>query len=214
MSGSQESPARIPLTRERVLLAALGFIDQHGVDALSMRRLGAVLGVEAMSIYNHVPNKAALLDGILEVLLNEIRLPDDPTDWKRSIREMAHSYRKLALSHPNVVPLMATRPFNTIASLRPVEVTFEIFALAGFDPQSAVHAFRTLASFAIGYTLAEAEGMFARDRKDGSITMDDIPIREFPNLIRVAPHFMDSDLDAGFDFALDVMLRGLESKLG
>ncbi|HET7482604.1 MAG TPA: TetR family transcriptional regulator, partial [Actinomycetota bacterium] len=136
--------SRVPLTRERILRAALELADRDGVDAISMRRLGSELGVEAMSIYNHVPNKAAILDGIVEMVLSDVELPDDVSDWKSAVRHIAKSGRERALAHPNVVALVATRPFNTIASLRPVEKGFEIFRSAGFPPDLSLHAFRTL----------------------------------------------------------------------
>src|SRR5918999_1237962 len=84
---------RPALTRDRVLRAAIALADREGVEAISMRRLGAELGVEAMSLYNHVPNKAALLDGMVETVINDIELPTQVDDWKACIREMAHSYR-------------------------------------------------------------------------------------------------------------------------
>jgi hypothetical protein len=145
--------------------------------------------------------------------LSEIRLPDDPSDWQRGIKDMARSYRELALSHPNAVPLMATRPFNTLASLGPVEVAFGMFKRAGFEGADAVHAFRTLTSFAIGYTLAETQGVFNQDSSGEALSMTDIPLEQFPNLIEFAPYFESSDPNRGFDFAFEVMLTGLEAKL-
>ena len=178
-----------------------------------MRRLGAELGVEAMSLYNHVPNKAALLDGMVEAVLNDVDLPKDINDWQACVREMAHSYRRVANDHPNIVPLVATRPFNTIASLRPVEVGFEIFKVAGFDPESALHAFRTLAGFVTGYTLAETGALFGEATGEGQLTPADLPESEFPRLREVGPYLASTDHDAEFDFAVDVLLTGLQAKL-
>ena len=187
--------------------------DREGIDAVSMRRLGAELGVEAMSIYNHVPNKAAVLDGIVETVINDIELPGDITDWKACIREIARSYRQAAAAHPHVVALVATRPFNTIASLRPVEVGFEIFREAGFGPEESLHAFRTLAGFVTGYTLAETGAFFGEAEGEGQLTLDDIPEEEFPRLREVGPFMRSTDHDAEFDFAIDVVITGLEAKL-
>lgn len=203
----------MPLTRERVLRAAIELADRAGIDAVSMRRLGAELGVEAMSLYNHVPNKSALLDGIVETVINDIDLPSDIRNWQACVREMARSYREAAHAHPNIVPLVATRPFNTIASLRPVEAGFEIFKEAGFDPETAVHAFRTLAGFVTGYTLAETGTFFGEAEGDGQLTLNDLPEDEFPRL-REAGRFMRStDHDVEFEFAIDVLITGLQSKL-
>ena len=178
-----------------------------------MRRLGAELGVEAMSLYNHVPNKAALLDGIVETVINDIDLPTNITDWKACIREMANSYRKIANEHPNIVQLVATRPFNTMPSLRPVEAGFEIFRQAGFDEQTSIHAFRTLAGFVTGYTLAETGALFGEATGDGQLTPADLPEDEFPRLREVGPYLASTDHDAEFEFGVDVLLTGLEAKL-
>ena len=204
---------RAPLTRERVLRAAIALADRDGVDAISMRRLGAELGVEAMSLYNHVPNKAALLDGIVETVINDIELPEDISDWRACLREMAHSYRKVAMEHPHIVPLVATRPFNTVTSLRPVEAGFEIFKEAGFDPESSLHAFRTLAGFVTGYTLAETGTFFGEAKGEGQLTLQDVPPDDFPRLREVGPFLETTDHDAEFDFAIDVLLTGLQAKL-
>lgn len=205
--------ARSPLTRERILGAAIELADREGIDAVSMRRLGAELGVEAMSLYNHFPNKAALLDGIVEMVINDINLPSNIEDWRACVREMARSYRETALEHPNIVPLVATRPFNTVASLKPVEAGFEIFRNAGFAPEDAVHAFRTLAGFVTGYTLAETGTFFGEAEGDGQLTLVDLPESEFPRLREVGPFMQSTDHDAEFDFAIDVVITGLESKL-
>ena len=204
---------RIPLTRERVLRAAIDLADREGVDAISMRRLGAELGVEAMSLYNHVPNKAALLDGIVETIVNDIDFPEDVSDWQECVREMARAYRQVANSHPNLVPIVATRPFNTIGSLRPIEVAFKIFDAAGFSPQTAVYAFRALAALMTGYSIAENTSFYVEGADDWGEAMVDMPEDAFPHLAKVAPHFAAIDQDAAFDFAIDVVLTGLETKL-
>lgn len=203
---------RQPLTRERVLRAAIEIVDKEGVDALSMRRLGAELGVEAMSLYNHVPNKAAVLDGIVETVISDVDLPDDISDWKECIRFISRSYRKVAVAHPNVVPLISMRPFNTIASLRPVEVGFEILKQAGFEPKAAVHAFRTIAGFTSGYSLAESGSFFGEESDEALLSPDDLSPEEFPRLTEVAP-YLATGHDEEFEFALDVIITGLEAKL-
>lgn len=216
MTMAPEAPGhgvRTPLTRERVLRAAITLADREGVGAVSMRKLGAELGVEAMSLYNHVSSKTAVLDGIVEILLNDVTLPDDIEDWQECIRAMADSYREIALEHPHLVPLVATRPFNTIASLRPVEIGFEIFRVAGFDPETALHAFRTLAGFVTGYTLAETGSFFGEAAGEGQLTPADLPPEQFPRLIEVGPYLSSTDHDAEFQFGVDVLITGLQSKL-
>lgn len=208
--------ARRPLSREAVLGAALNLVDAEGLEALSMRRLGKELGVEAMSLYNHVPSKAALLDGLIEHALAHLE-PTDPTkEWTEQVRDMARSYRSMANAHPHIVALIATRPFNTPAALEPLERALRIFRSAGFDEASAIHAFRTVASFATGYTLAETEGFFGEhtptDTED-VLQPKDLDLERFPNLVEVLPALASCDHDEEFEFALDVIIEGLRSKL-
>ena len=108
------------LSRELVLAKALEVVDADGLEALTMRRLGQELGRDPMSLYRHAENRAALLDGVTELVLNELTIhPQDP-DWKAQLRQIAHDLRRLALQHPNVVPLLVTRPLSTPLGLRPL----------------------------------------------------------------------------------------------
>ena len=107
------------ITRDVVLAAALQLIDQDGVDGLSMRRLARVLHRDPMILYRHAPNKAALLDGVAEAILAQLKVdPADP-DWAAQLRAVARGYRALALAHPKAVPLLVTRPLATPLGLRP-----------------------------------------------------------------------------------------------
>src|ERR687897_673164 len=101
---------RRPLSRRRILEAAVRFVDREGLEALSMRKLGSELGVEAMSLYNHVPNKDALLDGMVEVLLGELEVPSERAAWEERVKEAYRGFRRLAHEHPNVFPLLVNRP--------------------------------------------------------------------------------------------------------
>ncbi len=207
---------RLPLTRGAVLEAALRLVDAEGVEALSMRKLGRELGVEAMSLYNHIPNKAALLDGLVEHVISKVE-PRSPTGgWDEEVRELARTYRRAALQHPNVVPLIVMRPFNTLTALGPLERGLAVFRRAGFDDEAALHAFRTVTSFASGYTLGESGGFFGEHRPlDTASVIEpaDLDPDQFPNLIELLPTLVNCDHDAEFDFALDVMIDGLANKL-
>lgn len=208
--------ARQPLSRDIVLSCALRLVDEHGLEALSMRRLGKELGVEAMSLYNHVPSKAALLDGLIESVISEVEPADANLEWTEQVRDMARSYRVVANAHPHVVSLIATRPFNTPAALEPLERALGLFRSAGLDEASSLHAFRTIASFATGYTLAETEGFFGEhvpaDTED-LLQPENLDPARFPNLIELLPTITSCDHDAEFEFALDVMIEGLRTKL-
>jgi AcrR family transcriptional regulator len=198
---------RESLSRQRVLKAAVEFVDREGLEALSMRKLGAELGVEAMSLYNHVPNKDALLDGMVEVLLREIELPPENLDWEERVREAYRAFRRLAHRHPNVFPLLVNRPPSTLDGAWLVEEFLRVMRAAGFDALTALHAFRTLSNYTFGYAMAEIRG-FALE--PGARTLD--PER-FPNIDALAPCLGDLDHDAEFEFGLEVILAGLREKI-
>ena len=203
---------RVGLTRERILEAAVALVDAEGLDALSMRRLGKELGVEAMSLYNHVPNKAALLDGLVDHVVS--RVPIDPRhdNWADQIRMMARSYRTVCKEHPHIVPLLSMRPFTGLKQLEPIDYAFGCLREAGFTDEEALHAFRILASFATGYMLAETGGSFGT----GAITEGDSPdlqelgLENFSNIAAVVPHMVSCDLDEEFEFGLDAIIDGLK----
>src|ERR1043166_3864366 len=125
---TSEHPRRAPLTRDRIIRTALRVMDQVGLDALSMRRVGRELGVEAMSLYNHVRDKEDILDGICEQVLSEFRTPQ-ADDWTDSLRLAAREYRRLLLAHPTVITLMTERkrPFTNPDSLRAYEFALGVF---------------------------------------------------------------------------------------
>lgn len=209
-------PARGRLSRTTVLEAALDLIDREGPEALSMRRLGKELGVEAMSLYNHVPNKAALLDGLVEKVISGVEAPPSDLPWQDQVRAMAHSYRRVVGAHPHAVPLIAMRPFNTIAALRPLESALQVVRDAGFSDEDALHAVRTIVSFATGYALAESSGFFGEHSPTDTtdvIHPDDLDHAEFPHLTAMLPTIATCDHDAEFDFALTTIIQGLEPKL-
>ena len=205
---------RQPLSRRRILEAAVRLVDREGLAALSMRKLGQELGVEAMSLYRHVPNKAALLDGIAETVVGEAEIPPaDAGDWAERARAMNRAYRRLAHAHPNVFPLIALRPLNTPAALRPIEAALEIFCGAGFDEQTALHAFRTLASYASGYALDEIRAFSADDAdEDARLDIRRLPPEEFPRLVALAPYRYQWG-EEEYEFGLEVILTGLRARL-
>src|SRR3712207_196487 len=128
------------LSRRRVLEEAVRFADREGLEALTMRRLGAELGVEAMSLYNHVPNKSALLDGMVEVLLGELKIPSENGDWEERTREGYRAFRRLAHEHPNVFPLLVERPPETLDGAWLVEEFLQTLRDAGFGAEEALRS--------------------------------------------------------------------------
>src|SRR5215212_2067619 len=140
---------RRPLSRQRIVRAALRMIDRDGVDGLSMRRLGAALGVEGMALYRHVGNKQQLLEGVVELLLEDLELPPvDSASWTEAWYAIARSYRRIARRHPGAFPLLALSPLATAARLERAQAPLGILRAAGFTERGAERAFRTLLSYA------------------------------------------------------------------
>ncbi|MDP8907678.1 MAG: TetR/AcrR family transcriptional regulator C-terminal domain-containing protein, partial [Chloroflexota bacterium] len=137
---------REPLSRDRVLQAAVALADRSGIDALSMRKLADELGVEAMSLYYHVANKDAILDGIMDVVTSEIELPSDSSDWKTALRQNALSTRDVLLRHPWASGLRVSRRGDGPARLRHEEWMLRTLREAGFSKDLTYHAFHTLES--------------------------------------------------------------------
>jgi TetR/AcrR family transcriptional regulator, tetracycline repressor protein len=199
---------RQPLSRRRVLEEAVRFVDREGLEALTMRKLGAELGVEAMSLYNHVPNKSALLDGMVEVLLGELDVPLENHGWEERIREGYRAFRRLAHEHPNVFPLLVNRPPDTMDGAWLVEEFLKTLGKAGFDKVTALHAFRALSSYTFGYAMAEIRG-FALEPDGSRLGAHGLSPEEFPRISELKPQLKRVNHDAEFEFGLDLILCGL-----
>src|SRR5437867_8063557 len=132
--------ARIPLSRERVLRAAVAFADESGIASLTMRKLGEALGVEAMSLYNHVANKGDLLDGMIDIVFSEIDLPSRGADWKTAMRQRGVSARRVLSRHPWAIGLMESRSSPGPATLRHHDAVIGRLREAGFSIALAAHA--------------------------------------------------------------------------
>ena len=201
---------RRPLSRRRILEAAVRFVDREGLEALSMRKLGSELGVEAMSLYNHVPNKGALLDGMVEVLLDELEVSPEDEGWERRVREAYRAFRRLAHEHPNVFPLLITRPPDTMDGVWLVEEFLKTLRGAGFEPETALYAFRTLSSYASGYAMAEIRG-FAMEPAGTRLGAVALSEDDFPHIHELDASLREVDHDAEFEFGLDLILTGLKN---
>ena len=200
------------MSRRRVLEAAVRFADREGLGSLTMRRLGAELGVEAMSLYNHVPNKGALLDGMGEVLLGEVEIPPRRKDWEERVRDGYRAFRRLAHEHPNVFPLLVERPPETMDGVWLVEEFLQTLREAGFGAEEALHAFRSLSSYTFGYAMAEIRG-FALEPDGSRLGARALSPEEFPNLCELGARLERVDHDAEFEFGLDLLLSGLRDRL-
>ena len=202
---------RTPLSRLRIAQAALAIVDRDGLDALSMRRLGAELGVEGMAIYRHFPNKAAVLAGVVEVLLAELVIPP-PSDvpWQAVFREVSRAYRALLLRHPHAIPLLAALPLSDPAAARAAGGVMAQLRAAGFDAQSALKTLATITSYVIG--VAQWEVGTGPFRAEGARESFVLPPDADPYLVELMPQLAEDDCDETFEFGLDVIVRGLEAR--
>lgn len=211
-----------PLSRELVLSAALDLVDAEGLDALTMRRLGQVVERDPMSLYRYAENRGALLDGVSELVLNELAIfPADP-DWKAQLRRIAHDLRLLALRHPNVVPLLVTRPLSTplglrpLGTVRPLEQILALLIDAGFAPTDALHVYRAYYGFLYGHILNELQEFIVDPEENEALLrlgLHRLPAKDFPRLRALAPVLADYDGEAELDQGITILLSGLEAHL-
>ena len=215
------SDLRMPLSRERVLHAAIKLADESGVDALSMRKLGQEVGVEAMSLYNHVANKEDVLDGMVDVLMNEINeivgsIEASAGDWKFVMRQRVLAARGVLLRHPWAPGVLETRANVSAPMMRYFDSVVGLFFGAGFSVDLTHHAMHALGSRALGFTqeLYEDSG----DLDANAMAMLQQMAGEYPNIVSMVTQIThDAGTTLGwcddqfeFEFALDLILDGLE----
>lgn len=196
------------LTREAVLEEALALVDADGLDALSMRRLGQRLGVEAMTLYYYVPSKKALLDGLFEALLAEVGSTE--SDWRDSATEIALRFRAAARRHPEVMRLLATCPLQAPAWADATESMLAAFLRGGFGRGEAVHAYRVLSAYMTGYVLGELRLVGAPTL---AAYLRELDKTEFPVLHQLAPELKDIDRDREYELGLALTLDAIERRL-
>jgi TetR/AcrR family tetracycline transcriptional repressor len=193
-----------------ILDAAVSLIERDGPDALSMRRLGSELGVEGMALYHHLAGREELLRAIGDRLLEPLRELELPEDWREACRRFATALRDVALAHPATFRLVGLQPFDSPASLRPVERLLGVLVAQGFTPADALAVYRAVASYARGYALAEATG-FTVDaaRPAGRRRLRALRADEFPILAGRADQLADLDPDSGYERGLRALLDGI-----
>ena len=205
-----------------ILQNALAIVDRDGVDGLSIRRLSNALGRDPVMLYRHVPNKAAVLDGVAEIVLAQLSVDTADPDWAGQLRTVAHDFRQLALAHPNVVPLLVTRPLATPLGqrppgmLRPLEDVLALLTSAGFIGDDALHIYRMLFGFLYGHILNELQEVIERPEETDHVLrlgLHRLAITEFPLLRALAPALASYDGAAELDRFLDLLLPSLSAAL-
>ena len=229
-----ERNGRAPLSRERILDAAIAFVDARGLTALTMRRLGTELGVEAMSLYRYVDGRDDLLEGMVDEMVDRLHLdpdgvrPGSGEGWQAYLQWLAHGVRGLAREHPNVFPLIATRhpaaPWlrPPLRSLRVVEDFLSTLVARGFTDDGAVAAYRAFSSFLLGHLLLEATVLGSRTApameltdvaRSMPTTNSSVDMRDYPLLRRLEDQLSEDHASAEFERALEDLLDRMEREL-
>jgi AcrR family transcriptional regulator len=214
----QRTRRRAPLSRERVLRAAIALADEGGFESLTMRKLAGELGVEAMSLYNHVAGKDDLLDGMVDLVFGEIEPPPTDVDWKTAMRRRAVSTREALGRHRWAIGLMEGRTNHGPANLRLHNAVLGCLRTAGFSLEATVHAYSALDAYIYGFALQERDmssetaGDFAAEAQRQMHAYQDV-LADYPYLVEVVGgHVASSGYDyAGeFVFGLDLILDALD----
>jgi AcrR family transcriptional regulator len=213
-------PSRRPLTAERVIDGAIELADETGIDAFTIRRLADAVDVKPMTIYHHVPNKEAIIDGMVDRVFSEIDLPPTDLDWRPAIQARSRSMRQVLAKHPWASPLMESRTSPGPATLRHHDAVLGCFRTAGFSLELTGHAYAAIDAFLYGFALQEATlpATGGDEMAELAASMaDEMPTDLFPHLTEFAvEHVLQPcyDFSNEFEFGLDLILDGLERARG
>jgi len=210
---STRQQPRKPLSRDRVLHAALKLADDGGLDALTMRKLAQQLGVEAMSLYNHVENRDDIVDGMIEIVAAEIEPPAEGIDWRVGLRSTALSTHEALMRHPWAAGVWMTPRKISEARMRQSDAVLRTLREGGFSEDVAYHAFHVLTAQVIGFTLYLQSFRFDAAQLEELATsfLATFPTDEYPYLAEhVRQHLEPSEAQQGtFEFGLELALDGL-----
>jgi len=203
------------LSRERIVTAAIDMIERHGVEAVSMRRIAGELSCGVMSLYNHVPSKAALLDAVAERVMSGIEFTAVPgAGWEDQVRAQARAFRAIARRYPRCTMVVVSRPTNSVTGLRPIENALATLREAGFSGGDAVLIMRAFVGFILGSLLREVGVAPALGDAQASYPAQ-VPPRirldpgEFPQVTSLSAELMHRDPDADFEFGLDLLVHAI-----
>ena len=190
------------LSREGIVTAALALLDREGAEALTMRRLGAELGVEAMSLYRHLASRAELLDGVAALLAAEIEPQERPSDWADSLRSFAGEIRAIARRHPAAFTIVGIRVLGAPSGLQPLEDVLASLRSGGFTPARAIAAYRLVIAYARGYALSEIAGFAVAAS----------PSDRQPVIRSLSRQLAGEPGDSGFRAGLETIIGGLRAE--
>ena len=219
MASTEAGAGRGRLSPDRVLRAAVALADAGGIESLTMRRLGQDLGVEAMSLYKHVANKDALLDGMVDLVFAEIELPSGDSDWRTAMRDRAVSTRAALVRHPWATPLMQSRTAPGPATLHHHDTVIGTLRQAGFSVELTAHAFSVLDGYIYGFAMQQRSLPFdtlEEAQEVGRQMFARMPAGAYPHLTELTvQHILQPGYDYGdeFEYGLGLILDGLERAL-
>jgi AcrR family transcriptional regulator len=207
--GTETDPSpRPPLTKDRILQAAVDLADREGLGALTMRHLGAELGVEAMSLYKHVANKDAILDGVVELIASKIAVPAPGTPWRDALRERATSAREVLGAHSWSIGLLEARGSMGPATMGYLDAMLGILIRADFTIEDAAHAMWLLDAYVYGHVIQETS--IARGAPELPDT-DPAMMADYPHLsaLMVSARGSGYSVDREFTYGLDRIVEAL-----
>jgi AcrR family transcriptional regulator len=216
MQVGQTEPTR--LSRERVLRTALAYADEHGLDALSMRKLADELGAGAMSLYHYVPNKTDLIDGMIDIVFSEIEPPSPDDEWKMAMRKRAVATREALARHPWAIGEMEGRSTHGPSNLRLHDAVLGCLRAAGFSLEMTVHAYSVQDAYIYGFALQQSDMTpetaedFAAVAAQQMVDYEAV-LGDYPNLVEVVGGHVAKagyDYEREFLFGLDLILDGLD----
>jgi TetR/AcrR family tetracycline transcriptional repressor len=210
--------ARSPLTRDRIVDAALSVMDTEGLEAVSMRRVAREVGVEAMSLYNHVEDKEDLLQAVCDRIMVAFEFPVETEDWVETCKAAARSWRKVLRAHPDVMRLFAETHGpspSSPESLKPTEFALRLLRSGGLSDRDTVQAFHVFGGYIQGFVMMESGSIQKSQGSDGAFEVpgSELPADVFPVLHAVHRYFADCPADEQFEFGLDLLLRGLRDRV-
>jgi AcrR family transcriptional regulator len=209
--------SRKPLSRKRVLRAAIAHADKFGLDELSMRKLADVLRVAPMALYRHIENKEDLIDAMIDVVFTEIELPARDGEWRTAMRQRASSVRDALERHRWAIGLMESRLHPGPANLRHHDAVLGNLRASGFSVEQAAHAYSLLDSYIYGFALTKMNLPFENGRGDipdiAESMLEPFPANTYPNLVEfITDHAMKPGYQYSdeFEYGLDLILDGIE----
>jgi AcrR family transcriptional regulator len=217
-------PERAPLSRERVLRAAVAVADAGGLGSLTMRSLASELGAKPMSVYHYVANKDEILDGIVDIVFSEIALPSADGDWRSEIRRRAGSARRVLRRHPWAIALLESRTSPGPATLRHHDAVIGTLRKAGFSVEMTAHAYALLDAYVYGFAVQEASLPFEGPETVAEVAgpiMELFSSGEYPHLVEMATEYyvlpgydFGSEFEFGLNLILDALTRSMAESAG